>query len=147
MIDSSLARCLSYFLLASVISLGVNTLDCSSLLFVEWANYWVLSRKNEDLCFSELSEHLFFFLFTIMFWRLSKSDKIVIPQYWKHNSSKLENSYVVLASLELEILVRPTVILYCIYCLWCFPYYFQLYDIRSMKELESFRGHRKDVTG
>lgn len=24
---------------------------------------------------------------------------------------------------------------------------FQLYDIRAMKELESFRGHRKDVTG
>lgn len=23
----------------------------------------------------------------------------------------------------------------------------QLYDIRAMKELESFRGHRKDVTG
>ena len=23
----------------------------------------------------------------------------------------------------------------------------QLYDIRSMKELESFRGHNKDVTG
>ena len=25
--------------------------------------------------------------------------------------------------------------------------HFQLYDIRAMKELESFRGHRKDVTG
>lgn len=24
---------------------------------------------------------------------------------------------------------------------------FQLYDIRAMKELESFRGHQKDVTG
>lgn len=23
----------------------------------------------------------------------------------------------------------------------------QLYDIRAMKELEAFRGHRKDVTG
>jgi hypothetical protein len=25
--------------------------------------------------------------------------------------------------------------------------HFQLYDLRAMKELESFRGHRKDVTG
>jgi hypothetical protein len=32
--------------------------------------------------------------------------------------------------------------------LTCFLICFvQLYDIRSMKELESFRGHNKDVTG
>lgn len=26
-------------------------------------------------------------------------------------------------------------------------YFVQLYDIRAMKELQSFRGHKKDVTG
>lgn len=130
-----------------MISLRNNHKVLWSLLFIRRENHlWLDWMENGGIMLSRMLvpwSHD-----ALKTWRCN----VEMPDFWELNgfgsdiSSYWNMKYLVI-SMEMQFVILYDCNDSSMNCLWSCYHYFQLYDIRSMKELESFRGHRKDVTG